>query len=545
MVGTVEISGVGRPAASSESDPLIGRRLLHYKVLEVLGHGGMSVVYRGYDEFLHRDVAIKVLHPFLARKPDCRARLAREARAVARLEHPNILKVYDYSGEPPTIDDVHGASLLEDDFGEGFLVCELVSGGTLRQLAERHRLWQTPEVGAMAVLQVAQALDHAHDQGVVHRDLKPDNIMVRDDGLLKLMDFGIAQVVDQRQLTVTGTLLGSPAHMAPECIEGEPADNRSDLFSLGTVLYWLCCGGLPFEATTPHALLKRIVESNPPPIQQRSPRVSDGLARVLSKSMARDPSDRFQSAGEMAAALDEHLLEVGVDTGEENIAAVLAEPKSGKENTTQIVRTGTLRLAQGLISESPARALSALSRVVADFPEDPEVERLLEEAQVSADEEVEDEERRRRRVGPAVLSGVFVALIAGVLGVSSLIDEEDLPEPAPATKTKTKTAVGKAPAPVEPDGAATMTMLVENPDESKPAGELGTNTTTKPVEVAPPKTTCCCCQASEKGAHRSSRPRPRPAGPHRGKAVRRHLRGWQVETSKRHSRNPLHASWGT
>ena len=241
----MELNRDGEPRGPPP-DPLVGRLLLHYRVLEAIGQGGMSVVYKGRDEHLARDVAIKVLHPFLREKVECRTRLAREARAVARLEHPNIVKVFDFSGDRPTLDEKPGSN--NDDIRhmpqEGFIVCELVKGPTLKRHAEKCTMWRCPEVGALVVWQLALALQHAHDNGVVHRDLKPENVMVRDDGVLKLMDFGIAQIADQSGLTVTGTLLGSPAHMAPECIDGLPADERSDLFSLGTVLYWLCTGYL-------------------------------------------------------------------------------------------------------------------------------------------------------------------------------------------------------------------------------------------------------------------------------------------------------------
>ena len=211
MAQTVELNrdGVTARQGGPGPDPLIGRQLLHYRVIEVIGQGGMSVVYLGHDEYLHRDVAIKVLHPFLAEKAECRARLAREARAVARLEHPHILKVFDYSGEPKTLDETpEGARDRVRGFAEGFIIAELVKGSTLKHFAERHQLWSCPEVGALVVWQLGKALEHAHHLGVVHRDIKPENVMVRDDGWLKLMDFGIAHVADQKGLTVTGTLLG-------------------------------------------------------------------------------------------------------------------------------------------------------------------------------------------------------------------------------------------------------------------------------------------------------------------------------------------------
>ena len=254
-MGTLELD-LKRQKNQSANDPLVGRQLLHYRVVEEIGQGGMSIVYRGKDEILGRPVAIKVLHPFLAQKEDCRKRLAREARLVASLQHPNILEIYDYSGESQ--DD---ADAQTNFASEVFLVSEFVEGVTLRDFAERYPLAEVPELGGMIIWQLALALSHAHQQGIIHRDLKPENIMVRRDGTIKLMDFGIARATESNQLTVTGTLLGSPSPMVSEILDGKIADELSDLFSIGTIMYWLCTGKLPFDAPTPHALLKAIAEN--------------------------------------------------------------------------------------------------------------------------------------------------------------------------------------------------------------------------------------------------------------------------------------------
>ena len=390
LAQTMELNRDGE-SRGPPPDPLIGRLLLHYRVLEAIGQGGMSVVYRGRDEHLARDVAIKVLHPFLRDKAECRTRLAREARAVARLEHPNIVKVFDFSGDRSTLDDEaasNGDTLRSMPY-EGFIVCELVKGPTLRRHAEKNVLSRCPEIGAMAVWQLALALHHAHHHGVVHRDLKPENIMVRDDGVLKLMDFGIAHIADQGSLTVTGTLLGSPAHMAPECIDGLPADERSDLFSLGTVLYWVCTGALPFEALTPHALLKLIVDGKVAPAQQKSPRVSDDLARVIHKSIATRPADRFASALDFAAALADVLEKSGLPADSSTLRRVLGEPGTGLQQCSTAVRSAFLERAERALSEgATARALSSLNRVLADNAADLDARALLDRLDIEARNDV-------------------------------------------------------------------------------------------------------------------------------------------------------------
>ena len=430
-------------------DPMLGRRLLHYRVVEVIGQGGMSVVYRGRDEHLSRDVAIKVLHPFLAEKEECRVRLAREARAVARLEHPNIVKVFDFSGDRPTLDEKPGADNARPGDGrvfphEGFIVAELVRGPTLKRYGERHALWRCPEVGAMVVWQVACALQHAHENGVVHRDLKPENIMVRDDGTLKLMDFGIAQIADQSGLTVTGTLLGSPAHMAPESIDGYPADERSDVFSLGTVLYWITTGSLPFEALTPHALLKLIVDGKAAPPQQKSPRVSDDLARVINRAMGTKPADRYQSAGEFAEALAEVLERSGLPASSARMTSILAAPEGELAQATSSVReTFLLRAEKQLEEGQTARALSCLNRVLADNPADKDARTLLDRLH---EDDVEDDDDALVD-GPANVASTSpqkAALndAAGVMGPAETVPTGDVRTTPPTSTTSSPPALG-------------------------------------------------------------------------------------------------------
>src|SRR4051812_4484059 len=194
----------------ADEDQTQGRTLSRYKLLEEVGQGGMAVVYKGLDTTLNREVAVKVLHPHLADQPESRARLQREAHAVAKLRHENILEIFDYSGP---------------DSPESYIVTEFIHGTTLKSFMTGHpSAIAFPEVAEMIVSEVAAALEHAHSLGVIHRDVKPENVMIRSDGRIKLMDFGIAQIVDKERMTVTGQLLGSPAYMAPEHVEGKPID---------------------------------------------------------------------------------------------------------------------------------------------------------------------------------------------------------------------------------------------------------------------------------------------------------------------------------
>lgn len=270
----------------------------HYELHEELGRGGMATVYRATDLRLHREVALKLLHTHIADQADSRARFIREARAGARLRHPNILHIYDFSGEAERV---------------GYLATELIDGPTLREMNARD-LRAFPELAACLLLILARALDHAHSAGVIHRDIKPENIMIDKMGRPRLMDFGLARVRDTQRMTVTGTLMGSPAHMAPEIVEGGDYDGRVDIFALGTVLYFLCTGHLPFEAENPASLLRKILEGEYTPAIEHNERILSPLNDIIDCMLARDPDDRYSDAKTLADALEAFLHDVNVDS---------------------------------------------------------------------------------------------------------------------------------------------------------------------------------------------------------------------------------------
>src|SRR5882724_9318150 len=252
-----------------------------YRLLREVGQGGMAVVYRAIDETLKREVAIKILHQHLASEPESKARLEREAQSVAKLHHENILEIFDYSGR---------------DSPSSYIVTEFIDGQTLKELLAA-RPFGYPEIAALVAVEICGALAHAHSVGIIHRDVKPENVMIRKDGVLKLMDFGIAQVIDLQRMTVTGQLLGSPAYMAPELIEGKPLDFRTDVFSVGIILYQLSTGALPFSGKNPHEVLRRITEGKFPDPRTVDRRVSDALARIIARALARKPDDRYPDVG--------------------------------------------------------------------------------------------------------------------------------------------------------------------------------------------------------------------------------------------------------
>ena len=342
---------------------LIGRQIGRYRILEQLGSGGMSVVYKGLDTALDREVAVKVLHPHLAQKLESRKRLALEAKAVAKLHHPNIVEVFDFS---------------DGDSDEAFLVTELIPGQTLRAYSELEK-FDPPELAAMVIHQIAAALAHAHEEGVIHRDLKPENVMVRRDGVLKLMDFGIAKIVDRDdRMTQTGALVGSPAHMAPEVIEGEEVGPEADIFSLGTMLYAFATGTLPFTGPTTTATLKRILDGEYTDPRQRSPAVSDGLAQILATCLARDPKARYPSASQLRDALAAELDGYGIERVDEELAEFFADPQGYRPRlSARIVERLLARAEEAIREKRPALAVQSLNPLLALDPAHPRAKELL------------------------------------------------------------------------------------------------------------------------------------------------------------------------
>ncbi len=340
------------------NEPRYGR----YTVVDKIGQGGMSVVYRAIDPSLDRAVALKVMHPHLADRPESRARFAREARAVARLRHPHIVEVYDFAPA---------------DSEQAYIVSELIEGPTLRAFAEDHAL-ALPEAAALLMLPIVEALAKAHEAGIVHRDVKPENIMIRPDGSPVLMDFGIAQMVDTETLTATGTVLGSPAHMAPEVIDGHEVGAPADVFAVGTVLYWLVCGALPFAGPNPSALFRRILEGRFDPVLRRRPHAGRAMARLIERCLATDTAER-PSAAELADALGERLADAGITDLRNERRDFVGDPAVYQDELgRRLLPRLVTRARSALDQRKTARALDLLDRALALDEHHPEAQALVE-----------------------------------------------------------------------------------------------------------------------------------------------------------------------
>lgn len=376
-------------------DPYAPTQLGRYLVEHEVGRGGMSVVYRGVDPALGRTVALKVLHPHLANRAESRARFQREAKAVARLAHPSIVEVYDFA--PPESE-------------RAYIVTQYIDGPTLRALAEVQRP-RFPEIAAMLMIPIFEALDHAHASGIVHRDVKPENIMVSREGLPVLMDFGIAQLVDMETLTQTGTILGSPAHMAPEVVDGQEVTSKADTFSAATVLYWLVCGVLPFSGPNPAALFRRILECKFDPVLSRNQTAGRALARLIEQCLQRDPALRPDSAMAVADALRALLREASLTDSRAELRAWFIDPAGYEAAFPGRVVPAYLAASTAAIKLNQlARATDFLDRVLSMEPGNARALSLLGQ--------LERGSRRQRRLR---LAGAGLVAVSAVVGISLLL----------------------------------------------------------------------------------------------------------------------------
>src|SRR4051794_30517784 len=279
----------------------------HYTIVSQLGRGGMGVVYKAHEESLNRFVAIKVLTEGLTEDPTFLQRFVREAQAAAGLSHPNIVQIF----------------FIGEDNGYPYFVMEYVTGRSLNHILREEGRIGNPRSSQM-ILQAAHGLAAAHDKGIIHRDIKPANLILDDRGLLKIADFGLALPVDaENRLTATGMMVGTPGYLAPEQCRGEKADHRTDIYALGITYYQLLTGTAPFKGESPLALLKQILDEEPPDVSTVNPDVDPESRRILQKMIAKDREQRYQDCHALVADLEEYLASRGV----RSMTAGLSVPK--------------------------------------------------------------------------------------------------------------------------------------------------------------------------------------------------------------------------
>jgi len=258
-----------------------------FQLLKEIGRGGMGIVFQAHDKKLKEQVAIKVLSPLLSNNVDGLERLKREVSAARRITHPNVIRIHDIS----------------ESGGLHFVSMEYFSGTTLKDIIKRDGAFSAAQ-GSQIAFQICDGLESAHKHGVIHRDLKSQNIIVNDHGELKIIDFGLATNIHQQGMTATGLILGTPEYMAPEQVAGKKADERADIYSFGIILYELFSGKVPFTGDTAIAVGFQQMREDPQPPRQVNPQISTEVEQIILKALQKNPSDRYNSVAEMRIDLE-------------------------------------------------------------------------------------------------------------------------------------------------------------------------------------------------------------------------------------------------
>ncbi len=419
-----------------------GAALGRYQIEDEIGAGGMATVYRARDPQLRRDVAIKVMFPHLAKKPEVARRFQREARAAAGLEHPNILRVYDVGGgrtatggldEPPHI------------------VMELVRGQSLRDAAETIGPMLAEIVACVGAV-LCDALAVAHAAGVIHRDIKPGNVLISEDGRLLLADFGVARVEDDDSLiTKTGSLLGTPSFMSPEQAHGDDIDGRSDVYSVGATLYQLATGSLPFSGPTAVVIAAITRGEYTAPLRRR-PQLGAELSRLIERLMHRERDRRPASAADAATALRALVSEAGLDEPREELAAYFQGPDAYEAARRPVIVAGLITRARAAIDDRAlARAVGLVDRALAMAPEHADARALADELARAGG----------RRRWPWIAASATTLLVGGGALVMSFDD-------APGARGGDAAVVALAPA----DAAADVRVAIDAAVAADAAADL-------------------------------------------------------------------------
>jgi serine/threonine-protein kinase len=434
----------------------VGKRLGRFLITGELGRGGMATVYRARDPELGRDVAIKVMHGFFAGRIDLEARFRREASTVATIRHPSILNVYDFAapaGEEP-----------------GYIVSELIEGPGLRSTLEARGGRLRPEVAALIVARVADALGATHAAGIVHRDVKPDNVLIDRAGghaRVVLTDFGVAHVSSMDTMTATGAVVGSPAYMSPEQARSEEVGAPSDVFSLGVMLYQLSTGHLPFSGKDPLAVITATLRGQFRRPSEIEPRVGPELEKVIVRCLQGDPAARFPNGTAVAEALRAALGDTRAAARLEDEEAALRrffdDPDAFEAALAAPVAEAALAAAErARKSRQLPRALAELGRALAYQPEHTEAKALL--ARLNA--------RRTKPLARWLAVLGLVLMVAGGTMAWRRSRQAARPQPPMAELAPPPPA---AAAPTQPPAPrlAEAPVAIKAPPETAPAGADG------------------------------------------------------------------------
>jgi serine/threonine protein kinase len=342
---------------------MIGKTISHYKILEKLGGGGMGVVYKAEDTKLRRTVALKFLPPDLIRDDEAKVRFIQEARAASALEHNNICTIHEIG---------------ETEDGQLFIVMACYEGDTLKKKMEQGL--QKIEDAIDITLQVARGLSKAHNKGIVHRDIKPANVMITDDGVVKILDFGLAKLTGQTRITKTATTMGTIAYMSPEQSRGEAVDQRTDIWSLGVMLYQMITGQLPFKGEYEQAVVYSILNDDPEPLDNLRADVPAEIQEIIQKSLQKNVDKRYKSAGDIIGILE--AAKKKFDSGQLVTADQKKEHRRKRKNyvfaAIAVLAVSAMAVALLLLQGSRARRRNAVLQRLQPMVEDARFDEAFE-----------------------------------------------------------------------------------------------------------------------------------------------------------------------
>ena len=394
---------------------LIGKEIGKYRITERIGRGGMADVYLGVHTHLDRKVAIKVLHSYLLEGGDFIERFKREAKAVASLRHPNIVQVYDFDIQDDTI----------------IMVMEYIEGTNLQQqlveFEKQGKRLPIKQIGSI-INDIAGALDYAHSQGMLHRDVKPSNILIDREGKAYLTDFGIARIVGDHKLTATGTLMGTPAYMSPEQGRGDELTEESDIYSLGVVAFEMLTGRVPFDAKTPIGIVQKQISEPVPDISKLVKGVPVTAQGVIDKALAKSPEGRYGSAEELVGAL-KLALQALESTESIPMKPVPPAPKVDEE-----------ALSAPTVAMREAPASDEFDKLTVQMKESKKPKKQVEASPPASEPPEEPPAVVQKPKRKIPLWGVIAAGVV-VLGVAAVFLIPLIGPSTPAVATRTRTAV--------------------------------------------------------------------------------------------------------
>ncbi|MEO0129319.1 MAG: serine/threonine-protein kinase [candidate division WOR-3 bacterium] len=384
---------------------MIARRIRNFEIKELIATGGMAAIYKANQTTLDRIVAVKILHGHLAQDKDFIIRFEREAKAAANLQHENIVNIIDFGQE----EEVY------------FIAMEYVDGKSLKDLLNQVK-FIPQEIALGIILEIAKGLGYAHQKGIVHRDMKPANILIGYDGCVKIADFGLAQAQDLTTITVTGAIVGTPAYMSPEQAAGKKVDNRSDIFSLGVVFYEMLTGAKPFKGENYSSVIHEILTVTPPKAFEANPLISKELSTIIERALEKDPDKRYQNIEELFEDITIHMRRSRIEVARKDIGDFVSAPE--EKIKTLLEKRKERHFERGIYFmnsgyEKIDDAIAEFEKVLLLDPNDQKAKGYLEELKKKKERIPSSKKIKEKK--PTRMTPVFTGLFVGLIVIAIII----------------------------------------------------------------------------------------------------------------------------